>query len=93
LIAIALEDVGPAYINRVIETVAAAVSPDWLQRHDEARVIASITFRLAHRSRSAQWSPGSVLGLRYFEEMLSGRSTRFQPEPLEALAKGEQPRF
>ena len=57
LIAIAFEDVGPGDIDVVIETVAAAVSPDWRRQHGEDTVFASITSRLAlaPKDRSADY--------------------------------------
>lgn len=57
LIAIACEDVGPADIDLVLQTVAAAVSPGWHASYGEDRAIVSIVCRLAAapKDRSADY--------------------------------------
>jgi hypothetical protein len=57
LIAIAFEDVGPADIDLVLQTVAAAASPDWRASYGEDRAILSIVSRLAAapKDRSADY--------------------------------------
>ena len=57
LIAIAFEDVGPADINVVVETVAVATSSNFRAAHGEEEVLASIVCRLATapKDRSADY--------------------------------------
>ena len=57
LIAIAFEDVGPADINVVVETVAVATSSNLRAAHGEEEVLASIVCRLATapKDRSADY--------------------------------------
>src|SRR5262249_36358230 len=57
LIAIAFEDVGPAAVDLVVETVAVAMSPGWCARRGEETVLASIVCRLAEtpKDRSADY--------------------------------------
>jgi replication-associated recombination protein RarA len=57
LIAIALEDVGPAAVDVVVETVAVATSPDWRAVRGEEEVLASVVCRLATapKDRSADY--------------------------------------
>jgi replication-associated recombination protein RarA len=53
LIAIAFEDVGPADVDVVVQTVAAAISSDWRAKHGEERVFASILSQLAEALKAA----------------------------------------
>jgi hypothetical protein len=57
LIAIAFEDVGPAAVDVVVETVAVATSSHWRTVHGEEAVLASIVRRLAAapKDRSADY--------------------------------------
>jgi hypothetical protein len=57
LIAIAFEDIGPAAVDVVVETVAVATSPDWRAARGEEGVLASIVSRLATapKDRSADY--------------------------------------
>jgi hypothetical protein len=57
LIAIALEDVGAADIEMVLQTVAVAVSPGWRASYGEDRAVLSIISRLAAapKDRSADY--------------------------------------
>jgi hypothetical protein len=57
LIAIAFEDIGPADVDVVIETVAVAMSPGWRALGGEEAVLASIVCRLAEtpKDRSADY--------------------------------------
>lgn len=57
LIAIAFEDLGPAAVDVVIETVAVATSPDWRAVRGEEGVLASVVCRLAAapKDRSADY--------------------------------------
>ena len=51
MIAIAFEDVGPAAVDVVIETVAVAPSSDWRAVYGEEEVLASLVCRLAAASK------------------------------------------
>jgi hypothetical protein len=57
LIAIAFEDVGPAAVDLVVETVAVATSPDWRAVRGEEAVLTLIVCRLAAapKDRSADY--------------------------------------
>ena len=57
LIAIAFEDVGPAAVDIVVETVAVATLPDWRAARGEEAVLSSIACRLAAapKDRSADY--------------------------------------
>jgi len=57
LIAIAFEDVGPADIEVVLQTVAVAVSPGWRASYGEDRAVLSIISKLAAaaKDRSADY--------------------------------------
>ncbi len=57
LIAVAFEDIGPADVDLVAETVAVARSPDWRRLPGEETVLASIVCRLAAapKDRSADY--------------------------------------
>jgi hypothetical protein len=57
LITIAFEDVGPADIDVVLQTIAAAVLPGWRASYGEVRTVLSIVSRLAAapKDRSADY--------------------------------------
>lgn len=57
LMAIVLEDVGAADIGLVMETVAAATSPNWRSRQGDDRVLTELVGRLAQapKDRSADY--------------------------------------
>jgi hypothetical protein len=57
LITIAFEDVGPADIEVILQTVAAAVSPGWRSSYGEDRAVLSIISKLATapKDRSADY--------------------------------------
>ena len=57
LIAIAFEDLGPAAVDVVVETVAVATTPDWRAVRGQEAVLASIVCRLAAapKDRSADY--------------------------------------
>jgi replication-associated recombination protein RarA len=77
LIAIAFEDIGPAAVDVVVETVAVATSPDWRAVSGEEEVLASAVWRLATapKDRSADYlmylakalDMGRQQGARLFE--------------------------
>ena len=57
LIAIAFEDVGPADVALVVETVAVATAPEWRAQHGDTRALFYLTHRIAEapKDRSADY--------------------------------------
>ena len=88
LIAIAFEDVGPADIDVVLQTVAAAVSPGWRASCGEDRAVVSIVSRrffldACHRRGHEQalaMIPAGALRQRYEKALQSAHTKFWKPQ-------------